>query len=75
MKKANLLSKADMKKVMGGDPGPEPGGICSPTIYCIDPSGLLITKVSVGDCESISVYGACYETGHAVDLSYCDSCN
>ena len=77
MKKANLLSKREMKKVTGGDPGS--GGLCTPAIYCMSPWNTLVYKVGVPDCESQSVFGTCYfwpnPNDIAIDLSYCDACD
>ncbi|WP_379091648.1 hypothetical protein [Pedobacter sp. UC225_65] len=81
MKKENLLSKKEMKKITGGDP--DPNGLCFPAWYCIDALGALVLKKPVPDCSTETLFGACYiwdeinETRTDVDFnqSYCDSCN
>jgi bacteriocin-like protein len=77
MKKANLLSKKEMKKITGGDP--EPAGLCFPAWYCMTVLGEVGWKKAVPDCSSENLYGACYtwDTRNDIDLanSYCDDCS
>lgn len=77
MKRVNLLSKAELKKVKGGDPGT--GGLCVPTVYCMSPSNTLVREVPVPDCDTLTPHAACYRWDEdpsliAPDLSYCAVC-
>lgn len=69
MKKANLLSKAEMKKVTGGD---DPQSFCVPTVYCMD-GEILLDKIEVGSCDAQAIGAVCYQTGSG-PASYCTSC-
>lgn len=73
MKKSNLLSKAEMKKVKGGD-DPDPGSLCVPTVHCLNPDNNQIVKIEVGDCEAQSPGIVCYINGYAGTDTGCVSC-
>jgi hypothetical protein len=65
MKKLNLLSKAEMKTVMGGNPpiGGEEGGRCNNDKYCVfegyegsyQAGGC--STMQTGQCRCVSYYG------------------
>ena len=69
MKKANLLCKSEMKKVMGGD---DPQSMCVPTVYCMA-DGILLDKIEVGDCDAQAISAVCHHTGSGPG-SYCQPC-
>lgn len=69
MKKVNILSKAELKKVMGGGVPPEtPGGDPS---YCL-PKGYVVCIANGGSGEGHSYFYACC-TSLAQAQSFCPS--
>ncbi|KQC00603.1 hypothetical protein [Pedobacter sp. Hv1] len=69
MKKVNLLSKAELKKIMGGGVPPEtPGGDPS---YCA-PKGYVICIANGGSGEANSYFYACC-TSMAQAQAFCPS--
>ncbi|KQC00960.1 hypothetical protein [Pedobacter sp. Hv1] len=71
MKKANLLSKAEMKKVNGGT---DPIGLCTPQIHCVNDQGNTVMKFDVPDCETFSIGIACSGVIYSASESFCVPC-
>ncbi|KQC00959.1 hypothetical protein AQF98_09820 [Pedobacter sp. Hv1] len=72
MKKTNLLSKTEMKKVTGGD---DPQSFCVDQVHCKDGSGNTITKYDAPGCAAdwVSLQFACVGVENSVS-AVCVTC-
>lgn len=73
MRKVNLLSKAELKKVTGG--GDDPQSFCVPQVHCNDENWNLISKIDVGSCDAQPIWVVCMGLPYDGNRSFCTSCD
>ncbi|MEE1944320.1 hypothetical protein VRU48_04325 [Pedobacter sp. KR3-3] len=71
MKKMNLISKAEMKNVRGGD---DPISFCVPVVLCFDVNANKPVKIEVGECGAQENWAVCYSNGYGGYTEGCVPC-